>query len=243
VLFENFSSVRRQVEQTLRDWGGNGGEDPDGDEDSDTSRRTVIPDKKRKKLLKADTWKRDKKLYDAARALQDNLGQDVFTDHNIFRAAVADTLKELGIKLSAAEQKIILNTVSWRAEDAPPVIKKIHKSGKAEADPLHGLYADPDGDPGRVMEYESDSDLRDSEQVPLLEEGGMEAFFRREVLPHVPDAWIDESATKIGYEISFTRHFYKPPELRSLEEIKADLLKLQEEGEGLLEEIVGGEKV
>jgi type I restriction enzyme M protein len=92
-----------------------------------------------------------------------------------------------------------------------------------------------------VLEYESDSELRDSEQVPLLEEGGIEAFFRREVLPHVPDAWIDESVTKIGYEISFTRHFYKPPELRPLEEIKADLLKLQEEGEELLEDIVGGQ--
>jgi type I restriction enzyme M protein len=240
-LFENFSSVRGQVEQTLRDWGGNGGEDSGGDEDSDAPGRKAIPDKKRKKLLKADTWKRDKKLYDAARALRDNLGQEVFTDHNIFRAAAADTLKKLGIKLSAAEQKIILNAVSWRAEDAPPVIKKIHKSGKAEADPLHGLYADPDGDPGLVLEYESDSELRDSEQVPLLEEGGIEAFFRREVLPHVPDAWIDESVTKIGYEISFTRHFYKPPELRPLEEIKADLLKLQEEGEELLEDIVGGQ--
>lgn len=80
-----------------------------------------------------------------------------------------------------------------------------------------------------------------------MEEGGpdcdgIESFFQREVLPHVPDAWIDASATKIGYEISFTRHFYKPPELRPLEEIKSDLLKLQEEGEGLLEEIVGGIK-
>jgi type I restriction enzyme M protein len=202
----------------------------------------AIPDKKRKKLLKTDTWKRDKKLYDASRVLRDQLGQEVFTDHNIFRAAVADTLKELGIKLSAAEQKIILNAVSWRAEDAPPVIKKIHKPGKAGADPLHGLYADPDDNSGRVLEYESDSELRDSEQVPLLEEGGIHAFFRREVLPHVPDAWIDESATKIGYEISFTRHFYKPPKLRPLDEIKAELLKLQEEGEGLLEEIVRGPK-
>ena len=80
--------------------------------------------------------------------------------------------------------------------------------------------------------------------MPLLEEGGPDCdgignFFQREVLPHVPDAWIDASATKLGYEISFTRHFYKSPKMRSLEEIKADLLKLQEEGEGLLEEIVG----
>jgi type I restriction enzyme M protein len=242
-LFDNFSSVRKQVEQTLRDWGGNGEEDADGDEDSDAPRRTAIPEKKRKKLLKADTWKRDKKLYDAARALRDELGEDLFTDNNIFRDAVSDGLKKQGIKLSAAEQKIILNAVSWRVEDAPPVIKKIHKTGKTEVDPLHGLYeVEIDGKPA-IVEYETDTDLRDTEQVPLLEESGIEAFFRREVLPHVPDAWIDDSATKIGYEISFTRHFYKPPEMRPLEEIKADLLKLQEEGEGLLEEIVGGQKV
>lgn len=242
VLFDNFSSVRKQVKQTLCDWGGNGDEESDGDENSDAPKRMAIPEKKRKKLLNADTWKRDKKLYDIARALRDELGEDVFTDHNIFRDAVADALKKLGVKLSAAEQKIILNAVSWRVEDAPPVIKKVHKHGKAQVDPLHGLYANPVGDPGLVLEYEPDSELRDTEQVPLLEEGGIEAFFRREVLPYVPDAWIDESATKLGYEISFTRHFYKPPKLRPLEEIKADLLKLQEEGEGLLEEILGGPK-
>jgi type I restriction enzyme M protein len=252
-LFDNFSSVRKQVEQTLRDWGGNGEEDSElpaeapaqagGDEDSDAPRRTAIPEKKRKKLLKADTWKRDKKLYDAARALRDELGEDLFSDHNIFRDAVRDGLNKLGIKLSAAEQKIILNAVSWRVEDAPPVIKKAHKPGKTEVDPIHGLYANPNGDNGQVLEYEPDSELRDSEQVPLLEEGGIEAFFRREVLPYVPDAWIDESVTKLGYEISFTRHFYKPTELRPLKEIKADLLALQEEGESLLEEIVGGQPV
>jgi len=238
-IFDNFSSVRKQLEKTLRDWGGNGEEDAGADEDSDTPRRTAIPEAKRKKLLKPDTWKRDKKLYGAARALRDELGEGLFTDHNRFRDAVADALKKRNIKISAAEQKSILNAVSWRAEDAPPVIKKMHKAGKVEVDPLHGLYANPVGDPGLVLEYEPDSELRDSEQVPLLEEGGINAFFSREVLPNVPDAWIDKSATRLGYEISFTRHFYKPPELRSLEEIKADLLKLQEEGEGLLEEIVG----
>ncbi|MBA2880191.1 type I restriction enzyme M protein [Desulfosalsimonas propionicica] len=241
-IFDNFSSVRKQVEKTLRDWGGNSDEDSGVDEDSDTPRRKAIPEKKRKKLLKPDTWKRDKKLYDAARALRAEVGEGLFTDHNRFRDAVADALEKGGIKLSAAEQKSILNAVSWRVEDAPPVIKKVHKLGKAEVDPLHGLYANPVGDPGLVLEYEPDSELRDSEQVPLLEEGGIEAFFSREVLPHVPDAWIDGTATKLGYEISFTRHFYKPPELRPLDEIKADLLKLQEEGEGLLEEIVGGQK-
>jgi type I restriction enzyme M protein len=63
--------------------------------------------------------------------------------------------------------------------------------------------------------------LRDSEQIPLLEEGGIEGFFRREVLPHVPDAWIGDSRTKIGYEISFNRYFYEPEPLRPLAETQA----------------------
>ena len=92
-----------------------------------------------------------------------------------------------------------------------------------------------------MVEYEPDSDLRDTEQVPLLEEGGIEAFISREVLPYTPDAWIDESATKIGYEISFTRHFYKPQPLRSLDEIRADIVALEKETGGLLDEIVKGE--
>jgi type I restriction enzyme M protein len=63
------------------------------------------------------------------------------------------------------------------------------------------------------------------------------------VLPHAADAWIDESSVKIGYEISFTRYFYKPVPLRSLEEIRADILALEKETEGLLGEIIGGEAV
>ena len=91
-----------------------------------------------------------------------------------------------------------------------------------------------------VVEFEPDSELRDTEQVPLLEPGGIEAFFRREVLPHVPDAWIDTDATKTGYEISFTRYFYQPKPLRTLEEIRADILEVQKEAEGLLDEILEG---
>ena len=86
-----------------------------------------------------------------------------------------------------------------------------------------------------IVEYEPDSDLRDTEQVPLLEDGGIEAFIRREVLPYTPDAWIKEDATKIGYEVSFTRHFYKPQPLRTLEEISADILAIEKEAEGLLD--------
>jgi type I restriction enzyme M protein len=88
------------------------------------------------------------------------------------------------------------------------------------------------------VEYEPDPELRDTEQIPLLEDGGIESFFRREVLTHVPDAWIDAAATKIGYEISFTRYFYKPQPLRTLEEIRADIEALQRETEGVLEQIL-----
>ena len=86
-----------------------------------------------------------------------------------------------------------------------------------------------------IVEYEPDSDLRDTEQVPLLEEGGIEAFIRREVLPYTPDAWVNNDATKIGYEVSFTRHFYKPQPLRTLAEISADILAIEKEAEGLLD--------
>ena len=91
-----------------------------------------------------------------------------------------------------------------------------------------------------VVEYEPDTELRDTEQIPLLEEGGIEAFIRREVLPHASDAWYDAESVKTGFEISFTRHFYKPQALRSLEDIRANILALEKETEGLLGEILGG---
>jgi type I restriction enzyme M protein len=125
-------------------------------------------------------------------------------------------------------------------ENAPPVINKIHRQGKAEANPLHGLFEMMIGSKPAVVEYEPDSDLRDTEQIPLLEEGGIEAFIRREVLPYAADAWLDASKTQIGYEISFNRYFYKPEPLRLLEEIRADILAVERETEGLLEEIIGG---
>jgi type I restriction-modification system DNA methylase subunit len=133
-----------------------------------------------------------------------------------------------------------LKETAERAEDAPPVIKKIHKKG-AVADSLRGLFAATiDGKPV-VVEYEPDPDLRDTEQVPLLEDGGIVAFLRREVLPHAPDAWYVPDSVKIGYEISFTRYFYKPKPLRTLEEIRADILALERETDGLLAEIIGGD--
>jgi len=81
-----------------------------------------------------------------------------------------------------------------------------------------------------------DADLRDSERVPLKED--IKTYFNREVLPHVPDAWVDESKTKKGYEINFTKYFYKYKPLRSLAEIRADILALEKETDGLLRKAI-----
>jgi type I restriction enzyme M protein len=132
-----------------------------------------------------------------------------------------------------------LKETSERADDAPPIIREIHKKS-VEPDPLRGLFAATIGGKPAVVEYEPDSDLRDTEQVPLLEEGSIEAFLRREVLPYASDAWYDPDSVKVGYEISFTRYFYKPQPMRTLEEIRADILALEKETEGLLDEIIGG---
>jgi len=133
-----------------------------------------------------------------------------------------------------------LKETAGRDESAPPVIRKIHKKGTA-ADPLRGLFAANINGKMAVVEDEPDGDLRDTEQVPLMEEGGIEAFLRREVLPYAPDAWYDPESIKTGYEISFTRHFYKPQPLRTLEEIRADILALEKETEGLLKTIISNE--
>ena len=85
-----------------------------------------------------------------------------------------------------------------------------------------------------------DKELTDTEQIPLNYEGGIKKFFKNEVLPYAPDAWIDESKTQIGYEISFTKYFYKPVVLRNLDEIIADIKALESETDGLLNEIIGG---
>jgi len=133
-----------------------------------------------------------------------------------------------------------LKETAERSEGAPPIIKKIYKKGTA-AGPLRGLFETAiDGKPA-VVEYEPNTDLRDTEQIPLMENGGIEAFLKREVLPHATDAWYVEDSVKVGYEISFTRYFYKPAPMRSLEEIRADILALEQETEGLLGEIIDGE--
>ncbi len=146
-----------------------------------------------------------------------------------------------GRAYKASEIKKMKETVA-PAPDAPPVIRKIHRSG-VESDPLRGLFPDYVDGKQVVVEYEPDKDLRDTEQVPLLEEGGIEGFLRREVLPYAPDAWYAQGSVKVGYEISFTRYFYQPQPLRAPEEIWADIRALERESAGLLEDIFSTEEV
>ena len=146
-------------------------------------------------------------------------------------------------KVYSAKEIKALKDDGVRDESAPAIIKKTLPI-TAKPDPLHGLYEVVIDGHTRVVEYEPDTELRDTEQVPLAEppgdfNDGIEAFFRREVTPYAPDAWIDESKTKIGYEISFTRHFYKPAPMRTLAEIQADIRALEAETEDLIAEIAG----
>ena len=168
------------------------------------------------------------------------LGAGPHLDFNRFMAVVETDISEHGVKLKPKRKKLLYTSLAARYEAAEPVIKKIHERGRMEPDPIRGLVESTVKGKHRVVEYESDSELRDTEQVPLLEEGGIEAFLRREVLPYAADGWYVPDSVKIGYEISFTRYFYKPQPLRTLEEIRADILALEKETEGLLGEIIGG---
>jgi type I restriction enzyme M protein len=166
------------------------------------------------------------------------LGEGPHTDYNAFLGQVQADAEAHNVKLTAKRLKLLQANLAQRDETAAPVIKKIHKPGKAEVNPLNGRYEATLEGKRCVIEYEPNTDLRDTEQVPLLEDGGIEAFFRREVLPYAPDAWVDEDATKIGYEISFTRYFYEPEPLRTVDDIRADILALEQETEGLLQNIL-----
>ena len=166
------------------------------------------------------------------------LGAGPHCDFNRFMEAVDADASKRGVKLTAKRKNLLRTVLASRDEAAEPVIKKVHKLG-AVSDPIRGLVkTDVDGR-RRVVEYELDSELRDTEQVPLLDEGGIEGFLRREVVPYAPDAWYDPASVKIGYEISFTRYFYKPQPMRTLDEIRADILAVERETEGLLAEIIG----
>ncbi len=242
-LAADFDRIAPAIEKRLAEWNVGEADDETEDDGDDEPRKKGLPEKKKKKLIDPRTWERDARLVDAANALRAELGDALFEDYNVFRDRIDAAAKKLDLKISATDLKQILRAVSWRDESAPPVIAKVYKPGKAKADPLHGLFVgralSPKAPPP-VVEYEPDSDLRDTEQIPLLEEGGIEAFIRREVLPYTPDAWVKDGSAKIGYEISFTRHFYKPQPLRTLEEIAADIHAVQKEAAGVLDGLLTG---
>jgi len=91
-----------------------------------------------------------------------------------------------------------------------------------------------------IVPGEADADLRDTEVIPFNYPGGIETFMKNEIFPYTPDAWIDDKKTQVGYEISFTRDFYKPITLRSMKEILQDLRALEASSDGMLDEILGG---
>jgi type I restriction enzyme M protein len=134
----------------------------------------------------------------------------IYRDRIAFIADLQSVDSELGVRLTASELKAVLNALGERDETAE-------------------ICRDRDGNP------EPDPELRDTETVPLKE--NIEQYFKREVLPHVPDAWIDYSKTKIGYEIPLNRHFYRYEPPRPLEEIEADIKTLETEILTLLAEV------
>jgi len=212
-------------------------------EDNDLDLNT----KKRKLLTSKPLWEKQKTIFDAATLLHAAMGEEEFNDFGPFSAKVDAALKVEKIKLSATEKNAILSAVSWYDETAEKVVKKSQKFTPAKLDQLltrlsctkdqladYGYY--PTGKPSEFVTYESEGDLRDTESIPLKEE--IYSYFQREVRPHVEEAWIDLDKTKIGYEISFNKYFYQHKPLRSLAEVSAEILKLEEENEGLIMEIL-----
>ncbi|MEW8009321.1 MAG: SAM-dependent DNA methyltransferase, partial [Candidatus Thiodiazotropha endolucinida] len=183
---------------------------------------------------------KEKPLANLARRVAETLGAGPHLDFNAFMNTCDADADKHGVKLIAKRKKLLQSELCDTSEEAAPVLKKVHKPGKATPDPIHGLFEAEVNGKTCAVEYEPDTALRDSEQVPLLEEGGIEAFFRREVLPYTTDAWIDPGKTQVGYEISFTRHFYKPTPMRTLDEIKSDIYALEQETDGLLKDILVG---
>ncbi|AXA57409.1 type I restriction-modification system subunit M [Pseudomonas thivervalensis] len=243
-LYTGFANLKPAIEAWLKGEDENEEDDDTEDDDGESkAAKRVVPAKRRKKLLDSATWMRDRGLIDLALLAQKEIGETIFDDHNEFRTRFEAVMKAHSKKLGSPEKKTIYKAVSWRDETAPPVVAKRTKLKATDAFVANndGRYLLGEDKYREVVEYESDTDLRDTEQVPLKEPGGIQAFFAREVLPHAPDAWLAMDKTQIGYEISFARYFYKPAPLRTLDQIRADILKLEQQTEGLLHKIVGTE--
>lgn len=204
-----------------------------------------------KDLLDPKLWRDQRALMERAQKLQAALAKQMggavivdnsCDDFNLFDDELEKALKATGIKLDTREKKQLLDAVSWKNPDAERVLKKVHKG---KANPLYGLFPVD----GKVVEFQADSDLRDNENIPLNPSRSVtetvEAYFHKEVAPHVPDAWIDGGKRDekdgelgvVGYEIPFNRHFYVYTPPRDLVDIDADLDVVSAEIMALLQEV------
>jgi type I restriction enzyme M protein len=230
---EKVYSDLKSLEKEILDWSEKNGMD--------------LNAKKRKDLCSKESWKKQKDLLETAVLLMEKIGTEEYLDFNLFSAKVEEVLKTEKIKLSASEKNQIYGAVSSYDESAEKVIKKTEKLSGDKLDKLlhhldcskeqlsdYGYY--PSGKKDEYIIYESQSDLRDSENVPLKE--SIHDYFLREVKPHVDEAWIDLDKTKIGYEISFNKYFYQHKPLRSIEEVSAEILALDKESDGLIMDIL-----
>lgn len=215
---------------------------------------TLSP-KNLKELLAQTTWQAQRDIMLAAHQIAAKVGPDEYLDFNLFETMVDEACTALKLKLSTPERKQVLNAVSWRDPRAAKVIKKQHKlTGSKLKDLLAELQTTaerlgdygywPSTRTGEYIEYEPDSELRDTENVPLAKSKTPTAssviheYFIREVRPHVDEAWIALDKTVIGYEVSFNKYFYQHKPLRSLEEVTAEILALEAETDGLLKQLV-----
>ena len=187
-----------------------------------------LKEKQIKEVLNDKLWLFQRGLMEKAQTLQNAVGTVLSNDFNQFNKDLKATLKTTNLKLDAKEKKQLLDAVTCKNPEAEPVIKKVLKE---ETQPQYGAFAYK----GKVVEFQTDGDLRDNENIPLdpsvTTRELIETYFNREVAPHVPDAWInadkcdvqDGEIGIVGYEIPFNRHFYvyQPP--RALEAIDADL--------------------
>jgi type I restriction enzyme M protein len=203
--------------------------------------------KQKTALTTSKTWNKHKNLLNSGLHLLEAILTEVYSDFNQLRTNVDAALKASKTKLSEGEKKAILNVVSSYDATATKVIKG---SIKLTGDKLKQLLARlgckkeqladfgyyPSKKTNEYLQYETDSDLRDTENVPLKQ--NIYAYFLKEVQPHVEEAWINLEATKIGYEISFNKYFYQHKPLRKLEEVTQDIISLEEESDGLIREIL-----
>ncbi len=193
----------------------------------------------KKKLLDTATWTARRDLLAAAEKLHQHLGEATSHDFAAFSELTKDAVKNLKLDLKPTDVKAIVDAVSWRDPGAKPIAVSIRTLSLSPGfDWKRARCYTSDVSIGMTYLYESDSELRDTENVPLTYPGGIVAYFENEVLPHVPDAWVDEDKTVIGYEISFNKYFYQHQPLRPLEDVVAEIRQLETETEGLLEQIL-----